>query len=496
VAGTSTGAGGGTSGGVAGLAGSAGMVALGGAAGATAFGGMAGTAVDGSAGKSLGTPDICTFQIDATPSDTIPTVGIVNWTTDLAGLTSASIEFTLDDPTPDTINTGSGGDIDVSGTTHRALLLGLKAQRSYTYRIVAKSGTTSCTSADQTFVTGAATNAPSVTRTVMNAAEEARGFIVTSGGYRAGGGFLDAYIVDSDGDVVWWAASPPDCSRALMDWDGQNMWMVDTNPSGGVGTVSTIAMDGTGAQNIADVTHAHHDLAVLPGGVVAFLVWVGTGNTASTLVERSPDGTLTTVATLDATVFDMPANGVEYHANSVQYHPSDDTYTVSDLYAAAYAKLSRQGELLWQFRADCTGSTAPKCAEGALAGNHGHHFLDDGHFLFFNANLGDPSPVNEYTLSETASSLGAAQIWTYTYPGLNSDVLGDVQRLPNGNTLVDYCHHGMILEVSPSGDLVQSLKASAPADELPTGNYPPPDSVYFAFGYLNFRESLYGAPIR
>jgi hypothetical protein len=190
--------------------------------------------------------------------------------TDLAGLSEARIEFTLNDPADDEINRDSGGKIDVAGTTHRALMLGLKAERTYTYRIVATGGGKVCTSADQTVTTGPATGAPTVTRTAQNAARQARGFIVTCefpDGPAARANM--AYIIDADGDVVWWAAAPPSCSRALIDWEGANMWMVPA--SGGAANLETrrIGMDGMGAMNnVAGMVRAHHDVAALPGGIV------------------------------------------------------------------------------------------------------------------------------------------------------------------------------------------------------------------------------------
>jgi hypothetical protein len=54
-------------------------------------------------------------------------------------------------------------------------------------------------------------------------------------------------------------------------------------------------------------------------------------------------------------------------------------------------------------------------------------------------------------------------------------VLGDVQRLPNGNTLITYSTSGIIEEVTSSGDLVQTISANS-------------------FGYTSFRETLYGPP--
>jgi hypothetical protein len=64
-------------------------------------------------------------------------------------------------------------------------------------------------------------------------------------------------------------------------------------------------------------------------------------------------------------------------------------------------------------------------------------------------------------------------------PGVQSPVLSDVQRLPNGNTLVTFSVAGEIHEVSPTGQLVQKLDSSANS-----------------FGYAEFRKTLYGPPLR
>jgi hypothetical protein len=226
---------------------------------------------------------------------------------------------------------------------------------------------------------------------------------------------------------------------------------------------------------------AHHDLTVLPGGVVATLVWTGTTSQASTLVERSPDGTLKTVATIDGSVF--PATST-YHANSIAYHASDDTYTVGDLNESGFVKLTRGGKLVWQFLSGCPSGSATKCAKGDLGGDHGHHLLDDGTFLVFKARA-MPSIVNAYQLTETATSLSASPLWSYDPGnGLGTIILGDVQRLPNGNTLITYSLAGEMREVSPSGTVVQTIKVTRQFGNAGS------------FGYADFRETLYGPPLR
>ena len=470
--GKGAGQGGGTGGG-AGASGAAGTRGgEGGAAGtAGARGGAGGTAGSaGSAGGAGAPPAVCTFTIDGALSPAIPTVGIVNWSTDLADLGSARIEFTLDDPAPDTINRGSGGPIDVAGAQHRALLLGLKPGRTYTYRIVATGGGKVCTSPDRTLTAGAATDAPPVTRSVMNAAAQARGFIIMCHATPA-----TASIVDADGTVVWWAPSPPSSSRALMDWAGANMWMVAANPTGGIGEMRRIGMDGMGGEtNVAGLSRAHHDFAVLPGGVVAALSWIDGGMGQSELLERSPDGTIKTVVRLDTKIY----RGSSFHANAVLYHPSDDSYTVSDLYQELYTKLTRQGQVVWQLGTDCARAVTAKCASHEKAWGHGHHLLDDGHLVIFNNDDGlVRSAAYEFSLTETATSLAAQLVWSYEPPRPGSLIFGDVQRLPNGNTLVLFSRMGIMHEVSASGALVQTITSNT-------------------IGYANFRETLYGPPMR
>jgi hypothetical protein len=160
-----------------------------------------------------------------------------------------------------------------------------------------------------------------------------------------------------------------------------------------------------------------------------------------------------------------------FHTNSVHYYATDDTYTVGDRNPSLYVKLSRSGQLIWQF-----GGSNPKDPSKFFTGvptwsiNHGHQLLSDGTFLFFN------NGANEawgYTLDTTTMTAG--KILSYTASGATSAVLGDVQRLPNGNVLVTFSTSGQIHEISPAGALVAKLTASE-------------------FGYAEFRESLYGPP--
>jgi hypothetical protein len=341
-----------------------------------------------------------------------------------------------------------------------------------------------------TFSTGTGPSAPMLTTTTQNAAARARGFIVTSTGFPNLERF--AYIIDSDGDIVWWTAAPASCSRALMDWDGTTMWMLSLgSPTGGTnGQVMRIRMDGTGAEVVPGLEWTHHDFTVRPGGISTFLMWNSQDGFSSDVVERSPDGTLTTVATIDEETVGYPMALATHHANAIQYHPTDDTYTVSDLAGGVFVKVTRQGAPRWQIGGDCANAVAPGCVDFDVTGNHGHHLLADGTFVFFVADMTRvKSPVYEYALTGEGASFTATETWTYDATDKVSQVLGDAQRLPNGNTLVVYSTMGEMHEVTPAKELVQvtnSVRISAMTGE----------EMASSFGYVNFRETLYGPPIR
>ncbi len=425
----------------------------------------------------------CSFDVQGDVSSAISTVGIINWSTDATGVTAAHIEFGLQGA-----ETTLVAPVEPPDGQHRTLLLGMKGSSTYAYRIVVEAGAQTCTSEDYTIETGPVVNAlRPLTIEVSNPDAIAPGFIVLSdgigngggggGGGGNGGGMM--YIVDQDGDPVWWADAPNSTSRARMDWEGNNMWMLSLNVgNSGGGAMRRVSMDGLDVEeNVDGLSDIHHDFCVLPGGIVAGPSWSTGGNDPpSNLIERAPDGTITTIAEIGPNIYTSNS----YHTNSIHYHPTDDAYTISDRNPNLYVKVSRQGQVLWQL-----GGSNPVGAmltgDTTWSVNHGHHLTEDGHFLLFNNNGrgggggggGGASLVLEYILDEDANT--AELIWEYD-SGVGSATLGDVQRLPNGNTLVTYSNAGTIHEVGPDQQLVRTIEAAA------------------SFGYAIHRPTLYGPP--
>jgi hypothetical protein len=444
-------------------------------------GGSGGSSEGRGGSNGAGTPDICTFDIVGAISPDMPTVGVVEWSTDLAGVTEATVEFSLKDPQPGELNVGSGGPISASDP--EALLLGLKQERDYTYRITAIAGNTVCVSPDQLITTGVLPSSPAVVREEGPAASSQEiGFII-NGGYGT-----KPLIIDADGDVVWTFPFSGQCTRAHMSWDGEHMWMMKGNASTGTtaggsdGSVWRVRMDGSDEEDLtAGLERSHHDFAVLPDGWATFLVVVEEGEAAgdTALVERAPDGTLTEIVVLNEDSY--LTGGTATHPNALRYIARDDSYTVSDLDVSSIINFDRLGTAVWQVNGSyCAEPLLENCESLNLTGTHGHQWLENGNLLVFLAGigtggLGAPNSVVEYSFDGRMISSNASLEWHYL-ESHGSLILGDAQRLPNGNTLITYSDDGMIYEVNEAKELVQSLDVN--------GRY----------GYGSFRRTLYGPP--
>jgi hypothetical protein len=457
-----------------------------GSAGAT-MAGMAGGGSGATAGS--GPTGNCHFTVTAQTADKmgqggIPTVGVVDWSVDLASIGSASISFA-----PQGGTAALTAPVDVTkGPNFHTLLLGMKPSKTYSFRITADT----CTSGDYMLTTGAVPmGLPAVKRTAgPSASAQAKGFIIASSGpgslsAGAGSGNTNsyAYVIDADGDLVWWAPAPVSCSRAKMSYDGQYMWMAGLNVSNTKkdgGEVRRVSMDGlTSTGSIPGLANCHHDLTILPDGKIACLSWIQqSGDQPSDLLESDEKGTIKKVMTIDAKVYaggqGLGGGTNTYHANAIHYHATDDSYTIGDRNPNLFIKVTRAGVLNWQFGGSCANAPAPQCVAGDWKVNHGHDMLDDGTFLIFNNGQSGASTALFYKLTESGS-LAAMKTGQYQ-PGTSSMVLGDVQRLPNGNTLVAFSLAGTIQEIDPANALVQELSGSG--------------------AYIEWRATLYGPPPR
>jgi hypothetical protein len=449
-----------------------------GQAGATGTGGAAGSALSGS----------CTVTVSSsTISSKISTVGIVKFTTTASSPTEAHIDFGLD------TSYGMTAPVDLTATDYRTLLLGMKASKTYHYRISVTGKDGTCTSADTSLATGALPNGrlPQLTVTTKNASALFGGFIVT-GQFIMGGGSSGApvFILDKDGDYVWWyTVANGDVTGVTMSYDGNYLWANSVNVPQGTAHVFRISMDGATAEDdSSQFTGLSHQLSVLPDETVAFYAYGSNG--CDDIKLRSPSGTVTTV--VNAKTAHGGSGGC--HLNGIYYDKNDDTLVFSDLDNNCLTKITRSGQTVWILNGGVGGITS-NFNNGALlwkGGEHGFHILASNDILLFNNNstvnfgggswgsaAGDGSGSVALEVKLDTSAKTATQVWSYkASPGIDNQVLGDVQRLPNGNTIVDYATKGAIHEVDANGNVLQTIT---------TNN---------SFGYLQKRATLYGPPPR
>ena len=405
----------------------------------------------------------CTFSnVMSTISTKIPTVGIVTWATSLAGVTSAQIDFGL------TTTYGMTAPVDLMAASYRTLLLGMKAAKMYHYRITATGAGGTCTSGDYTVMTGPKPNGvPAVTASAKS--DKLFGGFLITGQYAQGNG---AYILDADTEVVWGYSIGSDVTSARMSYDGKYMWISKDNccAQGGQSNVHRVSMDGMTDENLSSQFGGqNHQLTVLPDDTVAFYGYGANG--CDDIKERAPNGTTKTIVNA------QKAEGVTggCHLNSIQYSKMDDSYVFSDLDHANYTKIKRTGETVWVLG----GSSSQFGSNLWSGGNHGLDILGVDRILIFNNGAGNAGSVAiewKLTLTPTKSAMRA---WSYlSNPPIHVEVMGDVQRLPNGNTIVAYSTRGVLHEVSAEGALLQTLS-------WPLGS---------SFGYIEKRASLYGPP--
>jgi hypothetical protein len=443
-------------------------------------------AAGGSGTAGTGATVACAFTVSSELSAKIPTVGIVTWSTTLDGVQSARIDFGLAPSygmtAPVDLSQASNPTLPTPPTlptlpTLRTLLLGMKTSRLYHFRIAAVSAAGECRSDDYTIMTGPVANGlqkPAVT--TSNGAALAGGFLVTGQhATTAGMSSAPAYILDADGDYVWWIAVTNDVSSARMSYDGTHMWINSVNVPSGTARVHRVTMDGLTDEDLSgQFTGQSHQLTVLPDETIAFYAYGANG--CDDIKERAPNGTVRTIVNAQVA---LRTTG-DCHVNNIQYSPPDDTLVFSDLNHNQVAKVKRSdGSTVWILNG--TTATLTGASSTWVGGQHGLHVVDLTHILVFNNNINGTGGANalEFLLDPVART--AARIWSYAAsPAITIQVMGDLQRLPNGNTVIAYSTKGALHEVSPAGAVLQTWLWPGGA----------------TFGYIEKRASLYGPPPR
>ena len=440
----------GQAGGTGGQSGSAGSPVSAGAAG------MPGGGSAGSAGAP-GPSGSCSFTIDATLSEKIGSVGIVTWSVDRPTLESASIEFGLE------TTYGMTAPVDLKEPSYRTLLLGMKFDHDYHYRVVAKAGGETCMSEDKVIHTGPVPTALSKPKIeTAQAGKEYGGFLIAERWGMNNNG--PAFILDADGDYVWWYPGDVDIIRTRLDITGKKMWIRNTAQTNGSGVVKRVTLDGLKEEKWM-LPNTTHDLAVIPDGHVALVGHAADG--CDEILDFDPE-TAELVSLFNA----KESHGKTMcHVNYVAYYAKDDSFIFSDYEASTLIKITRKGDFVWALNG--TGSTI-----SGTDWEHEHGVMSlavDELLVFSNGGAGENSIVYDLKLDVAAKT--ATELWRYD-GGLAVSFGGDIQKLDNGSYVFTYSSAGVVQEVDADRKLIQTIT-------WPLGS---------TVAYSEKVKTLYGAP--
>ena len=434
-------------------------------------------------------PDI-DVDVDLTVSAAMPTVATVEWDLATTDATGALVEFGRER----SYGRMAGAEIDADGRA-RAVLLGMKPSTDYTARVVELQGDQRFEGPAESLATGPLlVDLPELSLDAVDGDRAHEGFLVTSMLAQPSA----AVIIDADGDYVW-------AHQPIVDWDTLFIprshlshigeWVVyhaaaTALVGGDDGQVDRllvrVSLDGMEEQTI-EVANAHHDFVELGDGSFAVLVRdrrlvEGELVEGDQIMRFDDDGSSETLWTVwDYAEFDPE---VEYeddgegwsHANAIQYDKDDDAFFVSLSNFGSIVKIDRtSGEVLWTLGGDASDFATADGDTDLFQRQHQFKLDDDRIVIFDNGPIdGLVSRAVEYELDLDA---GVAElVWEYTDdPACYTAALGDVVRLPDGDTLVTFSSQGQVDQVRPDGELVWRLRSSMGA----------------GIGYTDWREILY-----
>ncbi|MEQ1568787.1 MAG: aryl-sulfate sulfotransferase [Myxococcota bacterium] len=370
----------------------------------------------------------------------ISTVITVRWTTDepTSGAVSFGVDGALDRTTPST----------PSATDHEVVLVGLPADRDVSWAIVSD-GETTDVHTDHTGPLPAGLVPPTVTGDGND-----RWLLTTLVGEPN-----TVVLFDPSGEPTWWYDDPRGLSvfRARITRDGEGIVyssaIVDGGPSPDSALVR-VSWDGERVEELP-VPDLAHDFVELPDGTLASLRYETRDDVlGSGVVEVSRDGTVTPTWSawdcLDPTAnpSDDPAHGWT-HANALDYQADRDRYLVGLRNLGTLIAVDRAtGDCPWAFG----GSGGDVDVNGATF-LHQHQFeqIDGGMLVFDNDGaVGNASRVVEYTFDEAAGTAEELRVFSAD-PPLYSFIMGDTDRLPDGDTFALFSVPGVIERFDPEG---------------------------------------------
>ncbi|NQT26974.1 aryl-sulfate sulfotransferase [candidate division KSB1 bacterium] len=307
------------------------------------------------------------------------------------------------------------------------------------------------------------------------------------------GGPPYSMILDNNGDPVWY----------WKTWDRRRNIKVDDN-----GMLSMMIRGGYGKpevqshENMGYLVFDHnytildtlrpvngfgtdeHDMQIFEDGSYYMLVTKDTTVDMSGIVEGgqtnvlihesaiqgfSPEGELIfqwrpwdhfDIRDIDFYEDRLTSNSIRFpHMNAID-EDDDGHLLLSSRHLHEVTKIHREtGEIIWRLGGAHNQFTFINDPLNGFSAQHDIRSLGEGHYtLFDNGNMHNPPQTRavEYVLDTL--NMTATLIWEYLSPGANgfSYFMGNVQRLPNENTLINWAvgsQFPILTEVTPEGEV-------------------------------------------
>lgn len=422
------------------------------------------------------------FTVNLTLSDAIQTVGIVEFSSP-SPIDEARVDFGREAG-----NYEFSAPVDLSAPNYRTLLLGMKENTTYYVQVFAQSGGTTLSSEVLTLDTLSLPNAtPSITVNNVDPGALYGGFTINCtgvGGFGGNQGSGVAFVIDKDGDPVWAydlaGTEVSGCSRARMSFDGKDMWIGNFSNVSPDGALMRLSMDGQ-TSRVYSIPGRHHDFAVLPNNNILYQAQANGGmgrggaDEGNDLINELDVETGESRLLYDEnTDFSEQISESGAHTNYIEYVPhlngiSFSMRHTSTIAVISYPAVGEQAQLLMVFGGPLSDF------DFSWTIQHGHELLENSLLIFNNeaeGGFGSSAALEyQYDLSSGTGEL----VMNYAPEGRSSGAFGDVQRLPNGNTLVTYSTQGVIHEIDANATLLREMST----DPL---------------GYSQHRKTLYGPP--
>jgi len=344
------------------------------------------------------------------------------------------------------------------------LLLGLPYDAELSFRVVNDFGDGPLATAETAAQTGALPDgAPVMTILTSDdtAWEPSLQYVLACMDSQSSGTF----VLDRQGGLVWARKTPAQATTlyARPSYDGRDI-LIDHNSywaiydGGAASQVVRMKIDGS-VLDTYDTPGLHHAFTELPDGSI---VWGAAESWSETIEKLTPEGLQQSLWSCDEW---HKTVGISSYcqSNTLYYHEPDDSFLFSLYSAETVIEIDHATGASLRWFGHAEGSWAFEPGSAPFYWQHGAHYTEQGNLLLSSHvdESSDELVVREYALDEDSQIL--SEVWNFGVGlGVEAGEMGEVHRLPNGNTLHNYGTGRRLREVTPDGTVVWDVSWEGP----------------------------------